>query len=247
MATEGRWIVWLDGDGPASAETVAHQAHEGRTDMPKIPRFEPGGHLGYYSRWREMAVTCPSCGWSGRGASGAQELFAELIDVSCPGCGVGLFLVNLPTLEDTEAAATEGNAEALEELDGVREMERARARIRKERKKRDKLPDIDGDALTFTFHTEGGDDWMNPHWLVLTCNGREIYRESSGFEWWEPIIEISSKVIARYPGRVAWIDPATAGDCLGGDDISYDRKIQAFLDANGVAPPTGNWATKNQR
>lgn len=212
------------------------------TAVTEIPHLGLGGHLGYYSRWREMAVRRPHCAWSGAADDAAQELFAELIDVSFPDCDTGLFLVDLPSLEDTETAAAQGDAEALRELDRVREMERDRARFRRERKKRDELPDLDGDALTFTFHTEGGHDWMNPHWLVLTCNGREIHRESSGFEWWEPIIEISQKVIARYPGRIAWIDPSTAMDRLGGDDIGYAAKIRAFLDAHDVALPSGNWA-----
>ncbi len=96
------------------------------------------------------------------------------------------------------------------------------------------LPEIDGTALEFTFHTEGGSDWMNPEWLVLTCNGVEIHRERSGFEHWEALIEISGELLAHYPGRIAWIDASEAVEALGGDSIHAPAEVERFLEEHGV-------------
>jgi hypothetical protein len=96
------------------------------------------------------------------------------------------------------------------------------------------LPDIAGDALEFTFRTEGGDDWMNPEWLVVACNGEGMLRERSGFEHWEALIEISETLLARYPGRIAWIDAEKAVEALGGDNLYARTEVEKVLDEHGV-------------
>jgi hypothetical protein len=141
-------------------------------------------------------------------------------------------------------AAKAGNAEAIAHLGSITAVDDLRAEHGRSRRGRGRLPELDGSSLTFTFHIEGGTDGMNPEWLVLTCDGTEVHRERSGFEHWEAIVEVSRKVLARYPGRVLWIDPAKAGDCLGGDDLGYDTTIMDFLEENAISPPTGGWARR---
>lgn len=196
----------------------------------------------YYSDWRTRTWTCPKCGWQGQGAELQQEFFNDLSELWCPQapCEYKFGLLIHPGVEETRAAADAGNAEAkVMEQAFARAEQRTQSRVAS--RGRD-LPELEGDSLEFTFTTDGGRDWMNPDWLVLTCRGREIYREPSGFEHWEAIITVSAKVLERYPGRVAWIDPNDAGACLGGDKLYYDTTIKDFLREHQVSPPLGTWS-----
>lgn len=197
--------------------------------------------------WEDRELRCNECGWSGCGRDASTEYFTELVAVRCPTCDGKFFLVVNPTRDETERAAAAGHGEAITHLRLLDDMDEAHARIIELRKGRDHLPAVEGSALEFTFTPEGGSDDLNPNWLVLTCNGAEIYREPTAFEGWRAIVEIGQNVLEQYPGRVAWIDPGRAGDCLGGDEIYYGTHIRRFLDDNDVAPPIGNWATRTAR
>lgn len=197
----------------------------------------------YYSDWRERTWTCPSCHWQGPGSDLLMEAFNELSELWCPGssCQHKFGLLVYPGHEATKAAAEAGNAEAQVNLQAFERV--AHRRTQRDTARDQDLPDLAGEALTFTFIPEGGADSLSPHWLVLTCNGTEIYREPSGYEAWQAIIDISLKVIERYPNRISWIDPADAGHVLLGDSISAAGRIREFLAEHNVAPPTGGWAT----
>jgi hypothetical protein len=196
----------------------------------------------YFSDWRTDMWDCPGCGWSGPGSGLAKEYFDELFEVHCPRCDHKFGVITHPTTEQTQRAAAAGNAEAIAHLKALTVVGQRQRDVQQAREALGYLPDLDGTDLTFTFAPEGGDDGMSPTWLVLYCGDREVYREPSGYEGWQAIIDIGMVLVDRYAGRIAWIDPAAAGDCLGGDDISYDRHIRAFLAVHHVAPPTGAWA-----
>lgn len=51
--------------------------------------------MDYYSDWKTKTFTS-ECGWSGPGASLTTELFAELIQCSCPRCDTNVVLIPLP-------------------------------------------------------------------------------------------------------------------------------------------------------
>jgi hypothetical protein len=59
-----------------------------------------------------------------------------------------------------------------------------------------------------------------------------------------PHPELCLLLIARYPGRIAWIDPTHDARALLGDDLSASGKIRAFLAEHRISPPTGDWAMR---
>ena len=70
--------------------------------------FQPG--------WREHPHACPACDWSGTSRQMEMELHDEQTEYSCPGCEFPLLIVVHPTLAQIRAAAQNGNAEAIEQL-----------------------------------------------------------------------------------------------------------------------------------
>jgi len=194
----------------------------------------------YFSNWRSRTWQCPECAWAGTGADLAMEQFAELQELHCPRCDHKFGLLLHPNLEETRAAAQAGNDEALKHLQVLELLEGRLQQIEAAREA--ELPEVAGDRLTFHFTPEGGHDPLSPHWLVLECDGKEIYREPSGYEGWRAIIDISERVLRTYPGRVAWIDPDNAGMALLGDNLSADGHIEDFLRENRIQPPDGRWS-----
>jgi hypothetical protein len=81
-------------------------------------------HLGYWDYDSDELVSCSACGWSGPGSAG-ENIFHELLDVTCPQCDTMLLIVSFPTLAETRAAAAAGKREAMVEL---RRIERANRR-----------------------------------------------------------------------------------------------------------------------
>ena len=51
-------------------------------------------------------MTCRSCGWTGPG-KGNEELYEELLDVSCPECDRMILIVPYPTI-DADAGGRSG-------------------------------------------------------------------------------------------------------------------------------------------
>lgn len=195
----------------------------------------------YFSNWRDHTFT-HSCGWTGKHSEASQELFNELFELNCPQCEGRLAVISLPTATQIKNAAKEGNAEALEMLDQVNRSEQFAKERTTRRKSLKRLPKQSGDRLEFTLSTEGSGDWMNPSWLILNCNGEEIYRERSGFEHWEAVIKIGQAIHSQFTGRIAFFDPGQAAVGLLGDNLSASGRIQAFLNETHLAPPSGPWA-----
>ena len=196
----------------------------------------------YYSTWRTDRFEC-DCGWSGPGSALALELFEALMEVHCPRCDAKFGLMPFPNREQTQSAADEGNVEAASELQRFSAYDEVQRELAESRQRISELPDLTGDVLTFTFGVEGGEA-LNPAYLTIKHEGVEIYRERSGFEWWSSLLELSTLLMERYPGRISWIDPTNDADQLLGDDLSASKTIRAFLADHGVSPPTGDWAMR---
>lgn len=76
----------------------------------------------------EVPLPCPSCGWSGRTGDADISLHDELFDVCCPRCERMLLIVNYPTLEQTRAAAQNGNEAARRDLVRLEDRDRSSRR-----------------------------------------------------------------------------------------------------------------------
>ncbi len=200
--------------------------------------------LHYFEDWDTRTWTCANCNWQGPGSDCTCEHFAELFELRCPKCNGKFTLIRtVVSMEEARASAAVGNEEAAAHVILLQNAAAFQEQLAESRNGRGKLPALPRGKHTFAFTTGGDDeDWMSPAWLVLLADGVEIYREGSGYEGWEAIIEISEQVLKRYPRRVLWIDPAEVGSTLLGDDLSASGEIQDFLKNHGITPPTGNWA-----
>jgi hypothetical protein len=164
------------------------------------------------------------------------------MELNCPTCEGRLALVSFPTVEQIRAAAAEGHPEAVSMLTHEAKAEEFSTSQKRSRRSLNKLPKSDGDHLQFHLETIHSGDGMSPKWLILLCNGTEIYRERSGYEHWEAVITIGEAVNKQFAGRIAWFDPADAGSALLGDNMRARGHIQDFLNDTGIAPPHGRWS-----
>jgi hypothetical protein len=171
-----------------------------------------------------------------------MEPFAELFELNCPKCDSRLAVITFPTYDEVRKAAATGDAHALAMMPDVEDGERLQETRRQCRQRLAQLPRLDGTALSFTLDTEDSGDRMNPDWLILKCQGNEIYREPSGFEWWKGVIEIGQAVKDQYGDQAGWYDPSNAGFRLLGDSMSAEGTIHSFLNETGLTPPTGPWS-----
>jgi tetratricopeptide (TPR) repeat protein len=183
-------------------------------------------HLNYYDYDRDEPLTCPSCGWSGRGADN-EEYFEELLDVRCPRCDRMVLIVSLPTGEETRAAAAAGNPDAQGELPDVEARETFLERAQGlELKEAAQLPELGGKRLVIEWDFEvRGDD----RWTVLRHGRREIWRELAYWEGYERFAEVFALLRERYGSRLAEVRPTPASEVyLYGDELSAPQTIECL-------------------
>lgn len=72
-------------------------------------------HDYFTAGWRDHERDC-ACGWRGDSREMAMELHADVTDYACPACANLLLIVSHPSLEQVQAAAARGNAEAIQQL-----------------------------------------------------------------------------------------------------------------------------------
>ena len=60
----------------------------------------------YEESWEEQILTCTECNWKGTFREGDTEMYAEVMDSSCPNCDIILAVVSYPTT--VEAAGYRG-------------------------------------------------------------------------------------------------------------------------------------------
>jgi len=196
----------------------------------------------YFSDW-QTRIWEHSCGWTGTGDDTDSEYFDALFEVRCPKCGGKLTTITYPYKSSIIEAAEQGNAEAIKMLPQVAAQDDTEAKLAYCRAGITELPDLNGSHLTFTFAANESSDWMNPAFLLLFHEGKELYREPSGYEWWTSIPEVCTLILKRYgTENVNWMDPAELGEALLGDDFSARNTIRKFLTENSIMPPTGQWS-----
>ena len=192
----------------------------------------------YFGDWSTRNWECTNCGWSGLGDDAAIELFDELFELNCPSCDSRFDLISFPTSSEIREAAQAGSEEALEMLQEVERSEEANADRAKRRQNLEQLHRTMSDdepRLAFRFRTEGGES-LSPAWLVLDANRREVYREPSGFECWEAIIELTEILLSQFGDRVHSVDAREAANELAGDDLGASGKVYRFLDEHHLLP-----------
>ena len=189
---------------------------------------QPAGpkHLNYWDYDGDSGLTCPSCGWSGRGG-GHERYFEELLDVRCPQCNRMLLIVSFPTIEETRSAAATGNPRAQAELPSVdAREERLKRADELELKAADQLPDLQGDALRIDWDLE---ETADEHWTVLRHDGQEIWRELAYWEGYERFAQVFELLHERYGSRLAEVRPTAASKLyLYGDKLSAPGTIEAL-------------------
>lgn len=181
-------------------------------------------HFSWFSRWREARVTC-RCGWSGPLTDDHSEIFDALLELRCPACDAILALVSFPTEDEIEAEMEAGHPEAEALWPEVLEVRRRRAeRARTRLSDPADLPDLEGDALSFRFDAE---TLYDTGWYIVRCDGREVWRERSGWEDWERFNEVKRLLQARYGARFVGMDPTRAAELtLYGDRLSAPRLLE---------------------
>jgi hypothetical protein len=182
-----------------------------------------GKHLSYWNYDRQAPLTCPDCGWTGRGPDN-EEHFRDLLDVRCPQCDRMLLIVSYPTDEETRAAAAAGNEAAAAELPIVelrqQRLERAETL---ELKEPNELPDLPGSAVSIEWDFEERD---GESWTVLRHEGKEIWRELAFWEGYERFAEVFELLRRRYGTRMTELRPTERSELyLYGDSVSAHETI----------------------
>lgn len=183
-------------------------------------------HLNWYDYDRDQIVEC-GCGWSGK-ARDYEEIFREVLDVTCPDCDTMLLVVAYPTHEETRAAAAAGNESAIRTLPQVEAREKFLAEATdSELKEPDELPDIEGDEIFIEWDFEETEDGTK--WTVLRHEGEEIFRERA---YWEGIYRFEVvlwTVREKYGSRLAELRPAESSWLyLLGDYLWADGKVKSL-------------------
>ncbi len=183
-------------------------------------------HLGSWEYDREAELTCPSCGWVGRGADN-EELYEELLDVCCPKCDRMLLIVPHPTGDETRTAAAAGNPRAQAELPNVNAREdRWRRADDLELKTANQLPELRGRKLRIDWDFEERD---GEHWTILRRRHKAIWRELAyweGYQRFEAVFEILRE---RYGERLVEVRPTPESEVyLYGDKLSAPDRIDSL-------------------
>lgn len=205
-------------------------------------RHEPGSK---YISWLDYdptaVIRCARCDWSGEGGP-HEQLFEQLLDVTCPRCDSMLLVVTFATLEETRAAALEGNDRAIAYLP---EIEARRARYDRAEATlltgENQLPELSGDRVEIEWDLVGAD--TDGAWQVLRHHGVEIWREMAFYESYERFEAVAEILRARYGDRLRALTP-THESCiwLYGDQIGSVARVDGvnrrLAEANSATYPT---------
>lgn len=162
----------------------------------------------YYGDWKESIATCRKCSWQGTGEQcKVGEIYHELIGYNCPSCGEEIFVINLPTIEESRQ-----NWDKVSGVDKL-QIQLAETRIadfsKRSLKSPDQLPDIP---------LEGKDDDLILVWDVedyqlggdtLIKYGKEIiWREPSSYEDYERFTAVGKILKQKYGNRLQDLVPS---------------------------------------
>lgn len=145
------------------------------------------------------------------------EVFEELAEYCCPGCGDKVATVPFPTREETAAAAALGNPEAIAEMERWAQRDIFWGRLDESRRSPIAWPAwLNAGDVSCALHLETVD---GDTWLVLTANGAEIHRELAAFESSEPLARLGAAVKEHVGDRLKEFDYAPAVLYLAGDKL----------------------------
>lgn len=186
--------------------------------------------LRYYDYDREAEITCPECRWSGRPGD-HEEYYDQLLDVCCPKCEKMLLIVSYPTIEETRAAAAQGDTRAVEQLSAADQREAFLEEARRsELKSPSQLPDLDDASIVIDWDFE---EQNGKEWTVLRRNATVIWRERAYYEGYRRFEEVVQILQDKYGARLKEVRPTTASHLyLYGDNhfaSKFVDKVNAWL------------------
>ncbi len=194
--------------------------------------------LRYYDYEREAEITCPKCGWSGRPGD-HEEYYEQLLDVCCPKCGTMLLIVSYPTIDETRAAAAQGNKQAVEVLSVADQREAFLEEARRsELKSPSQLPDLDDASIVIDWDFE---EQNGKEWTVLRYGATVIWRERAYYEGFRRLEQVVQILQEKYGARLKEVRPTSASHLyLYGDNhfaTDFVDKVNARL-AGGTESET---------
>lgn len=188
-------------------------------------------HFAFYDDWKSALLTCPDCDWQGTFKNGKMDVFAEVMDISCPKCHEILAIVAYPTLEELCS-----NWDKLTPSE-QKEME-LRETIQQQFKTEDliepiDLPDLVGDDIRLFWDSEGDD-------IVIRTGdygfgSQTIWHEREFFECYERYEEIARILKQAYGSRLTSLQPTPKTKLfLYGDSYSAEVRIAQFREKMGL-------------
>ena len=163
-----------------------------------------GNKLSYYDDWRNAALSCPRCGWTGTFEQGTVEHYAELFDCSCPACPRSdspiLAIVSYPTI-----------AEAEQNWENLSEGERQQVTALKARQANfeaqvlesaDQLPEIEDSRIHIQWDqdAEGGS-------TILSWRDQILWKEPACWEGAGRYAQIVDILKEKYGNRLYDVEP----------------------------------------
>ncbi len=184
----------------------------------------------YYDDWKSEVFTCPDCDWTGTFEEGCVEIYAELMDSSCPICDYystpTLAIVSYPTLEESEQ-----NWDKVSDIDkyGILLRKSFLEKLEKMRlKSATELPDLEGSSIVITWDCAG--DKPGPDYYTILKHGdTEIWREPAIYEGYERFSEIVEILKEKYGESLVDVVPTKASDLyLYGDSLGSIRAVKGI-------------------
>lgn len=190
--------------------------------------------IAFWDYERDAPVTCPACGWTGP-ASDGEDVHRELLDVCCPQCDRMVLIIPFPTIEETRAAAADGNPRAAAELPEAEAVASRALRAQQlELREAAQLPDISEAEVRIDWDLEEQGD---EQWTVLRHQGAEIWRELAYYEGYERFVQVFHILCERYGSRLKGVRPTHESETyLYGDRLSAPdtvSKLNAGLAEDG--------------
>ena len=193
-------------------------------------------NVGYYDDWRERRWQCGHCGWQGPGNDmRTGEMFRELMEMDCPGCGERLLVVSYPTLAESRAnwsKLSEGERADVETIELFnRRFEATRLKAPSQ------LPEIGGNDLVLEWDfadADPGQARAGPmsRETVIRHGQFEVWREPAQWEGYERFIEVLGMLRERYGARLKDLVPtATSELFLYGDRLASPHLVHKARDA----------------
>jgi hypothetical protein len=183
-----------------------------------------GKNFGYYDDWRNAALTCPQCGWTGTFEQGSVEHYSELFDCSCPSCSWEdspiLAIVSYPTVQESEQ-----NSEKLSdsEREHVGAIKAFRAKFEAQAlKSADQLPDIEESRIHIQWDqdSEGGN-------TILRWQEQVLWTEPACWEGADRYAEVVNILKEKYGDRLYDVEPSSSSELyLYGDRYSSRTQIK---------------------